>query len=48
MGLPLTFEYSWAGVGIWLGAVTLIAVGASMLPAYRAAQVSVRDAIAYE
>ncbi|MDT8435048.1 MAG: FtsX-like permease family protein [Anaerosomatales bacterium] len=48
MGLPLTFEYSWAGVGIWLGAVTLIAVGASMLPAFRAAQVSVRDAIAYE
>lgn len=48
MGFPLTFEYSWAGVGIWLGAVILIAVGASMLPAYRAAQVSVRDAIAYE
>ncbi|MBE0417091.1 MAG: FtsX-like permease family protein [Coriobacteriia bacterium] len=48
MGLPLTFEFSWAGVGVWLGAVTVIAVLASMLPAFRAAQVSVRDAIAYE
>ena len=48
MGLLLAFEYSWAGVGIWLAAVTVIAVLASMLPAFRAAQVSVRDAIAYE
>ncbi len=48
MGLPLTFEYSWPGVGIWLVAVSLIAVVASLLPAYRASQVSVRDAIAYE
>jgi putative ABC transport system permease protein len=48
MGLPLTFAFSWPGVGLWLGAVTVIAVLASLLPAYRAAQVSVRDAIAYE
>ena len=48
MGLPLTFDYSWAGVGIWLVSVTVIAVCASLLPAFRAAQVSVRDAIAYE
>jgi putative ABC transport system permease protein len=48
MGLPLAFEYSWAGVGIWLAAVIVIAVGASLLPASRAARVSVRDAIAYE
>ena len=48
MGLPLTFEYSWPGVGIWLVAVSVIAVVASLLPAYRASQVSVRDAIAYE
>lgn len=48
MGLPLAFEYSWAGVGIWLAAVTGIAVLASMLPAFRASQVSVRDAISYE
>ncbi len=48
MGLPLTFEYSWAGVGIWLASVTAIAVLASLLPAFRASQVSVRDAISYE
>ncbi len=48
MGLPLAFEYAWSGVGIWLAAVTAIAIAASMLPAFRASQVSVRDAIAYE
>ena len=48
MGLPLAFDFSWAGVAIWLGGVVAIAVVASVLPAYRAARVSVRDAIAYE
>ncbi|MHB9003540.1 MAG: ABC transporter permease [Coriobacteriia bacterium] len=48
MGIPLTFTFSWAGVGMWLASVIVIAVAASMLPAYRASQVSVRDAIAYE
>ncbi len=48
MGLPLTFDYSWVGVGVWLASVTIVAVFASLLPAFRAAQVSVSDAIAYE
>ena len=48
MNLPLSFTYSWAGVGIWLASVLAIAVLASILPAYRASQVSVRDAISYE
>ncbi|HET6498816.1 MAG TPA: FtsX-like permease family protein, partial [Coriobacteriia bacterium] len=48
MGLPLAFDFSWEGVAIWLGGVVVIAVVASLLPAYRAARVSVRDAIAYE
>ncbi len=48
MGLPLVFDYAWSGMGIWLAAVTAIAVLASLLPAFRASQVSVRDAIAYE
>lgn len=48
MNLPLSFTYSWWGVGIWLGSVVGIAFFASLLPAYRASQVSVRDAIAYE
>ncbi len=48
MNLPLTYVFSFAGVGIWLGAVLVIAVLASLLPSWRASQVSVRDAIAYE
>jgi putative ABC transport system permease protein len=46
--IPLTYEFSWAGVGAWLAVVTVISAVASLLPAYRASQVSVRDAIAYE
>ncbi len=48
MKIPLTYVFSWAGVGIWLAAVIVIAAFASVLPAWRAAQISVRDAIAYE
>lgn len=48
MGVPLSFVFSWPGVWIWLASVTAIAVAASLLPSYRASQVSVRDAIAYE
>jgi putative ABC transport system permease protein len=48
MKIPLTYVFSWQGVGIWLGAVIAIAAFASILPAWRAAQISVRDAIAYE
>jgi len=48
MGVPLTYTFSFAGVGIWLVSVLVIAVVASLLPSWRASQVSVRDAIAYE
>ncbi len=48
MNLPLQYDFSWFGVGFWLVAVLFIAVLASLLPAFRASQVSVRDAIAYE
>ena len=48
MGLPLSYAFSWPGVAGWLAAVVVIAVLASLLPAWRASQVSVRDAIAYE
>jgi putative ABC transport system permease protein len=48
MGMPLAFTFSWGGVGLWLAAVVVIAGLASLVPAYRASQVSVRDAIAYE
>jgi len=48
IGVPLTYAFSWAAVGGWLLVVSAISAVASLLPAYNAAQVSVRDAIAYE
>ncbi|MDR3687062.1 MAG: ABC transporter permease [Coriobacteriia bacterium] len=48
MGLPLAFHFSWAGVGLWLVMVVAISVLASLLPAWNASRVSVRDAISYE
>jgi len=48
IGVPLTYAFSWATVGGWLLIVSAISALASLLPAYNAAQVSVRDAIAYE
>ncbi len=48
MNFQLTFAYSPSGVALWLGFVVVIAVLASLLPAYRAARVSVAEAIAYE
>lgn len=46
--IPLSYEFSWSGVVLWLAVVIVISAVASLLPAYRASQVSVRDAIAYE
>ncbi|MDZ4179178.1 MAG: ABC transporter permease, partial [Coriobacteriia bacterium] len=48
IGVPLSFVFSWAGVGIWLALMLIISSFASVAPAFRASQVSVRDAIAYE
>lgn len=48
IGLPLSFTFSWESVGLWLAVVCAISAVASLLPAFRASQVSVRDAIAYE
>jgi putative ABC transport system permease protein len=48
MSFPLTFAYSPLGVVAWLVFVIVISVLASLLPAYRAARVSVAEAIAYE
>lgn len=48
MSLPLSYAFSWLGVAMWLVVVCAIAAGASVLPAWRASQVSIRDAIAYE
>lgn len=48
MSLPMSYVFSWTGVGVWLIAVVVIAVLASLLPSWRASRVSIRDAIAYE
>lgn len=48
IGVPLSYAFSWEAVGLWLVVVTAISAFASLLPAYNASQVSVRDAIAYE
>lgn len=45
--LPLDFEYDYAAMAIWLGAVLGIAVLASILPARNAIRISVRDSLAY-
>ncbi|HMQ33753.1 MAG TPA: FtsX-like permease family protein [Chloroflexaceae bacterium] len=43
-----TFVFSLAGVGMWLGIVTVLATVASFLPAWNASRVTVRDVLAYE
>jgi putative ABC transport system permease protein len=48
MALPLSYAFSWSGVALWLLTVVAIAAAASLLPAWRASQVSIRDAISYE
>jgi putative ABC transport system permease protein len=48
MQFPLSFAFSAEGVAAWLLFVIVISVAASLLPAYRAARVSVAEAIAYE
>lgn len=48
ISFPLTFAFSPAGVVAWLVFVIVLSVLASLLPAYRAARVSVAEAIAYE
>jgi putative ABC transport system permease protein len=48
MKIPLSYEFSWMGLGVWLVVVMVISAVASLLPAFNASQVSVRDAIAYE
>jgi len=48
MSFPLTYAFSLEGVAAWFVFVVVISVVASLLPASRAARVSVAEAIAYE
>ncbi len=45
---PLTHSFSFSGILFWLVVVLILAAAASFLPAYQAAQMSVREALAYE
>ncbi|QDR82306.1 ABC transporter permease [Sporomusa termitida] len=45
---PLTFSFSFLGVGIWLALSTLLSVLASLMPAWNAARLSVREVLSYE
>ncbi|MDR3687334.1 MAG: FtsX-like permease family protein, partial [Coriobacteriia bacterium] len=48
VGFPLSFTFSPGGVALWLALVVAMSALASLLPAARAARVSVAEAIAYE
>jgi len=43
----LDYQYDWWAVGAWLVVVSLVSALASLLPARSAAQVSVRQSLAY-
>ncbi len=45
---PLSFSFSIGGALIWLVLVTIIAAIASLLPAYNATRLTVREVLAYE
>jgi putative ABC transport system permease protein len=46
--IPLDFDYSFAGVILWLVIVMVLSALASLWPALRATQISVRESLAYE
>ena len=45
---PLSYSFAGTAVVMWLGILLVLASGASLLPAWNAARVSVRDVLAYE
>ena len=44
----LTYRYNYQAVGIWLAVVLVVATLASVVPAYKATHISVRQSLAYE
>ena len=48
VGKPLAFIFSPSGLYLWGGTVVVIAIAASLLPAYRAMKMSIRETLAYE
>ena len=48
VGFQLSYVYSLPGLGIWLVAAVLLSIASSYFPARRAAQLTVREVLAYE
>jgi putative ABC transport system permease protein len=48
LGRPLSYAISGEGVVLWLGIVLVLAAFASLLPAWRASRLAVREVLAYE
>jgi len=46
--MRLSYTFAPVGVVVWLVMVWIISAVASLLPAWRASQVSIRDAISHE
>ena len=46
--MPLDFAYAWPSLGIWLAIIAIIGTAASILPAWSAARLSVRESLSYE
>jgi putative ABC transport system permease protein len=45
--VPLVYRFSWAGLGVWLGLVLAVAALSSLLPAWNASRLTVREVLAY-
>jgi putative ABC transport system permease protein len=45
---PLAFVFTPSGLAIWLAIIVVISIVASLLPAFRATRMSVRETLAYE
>jgi putative ABC transport system permease protein len=48
MEAKLTYEFAFGGAMLWLGIILLLATLASLLPAWNASRLSVREVLAYE
>jgi putative ABC transport system permease protein len=48
MGAPLSFSFSILGLWLWLVVVILLSALASFIPARNAANLTVREVLAYE
>jgi putative ABC transport system permease protein len=47
-GVAFSFEFSLAGVVMWLVIIAVLSVVASLLPAWNASRLTVREVLAYE